>query len=101
MAGDEFEKRVVEDRLQYQNAIDTMYLIFICEYIILYYSNEKNPYGFINNSKNLKKLLSQTKYIQALSNGDKSCISRKRRLIIELLKYKQYLMCIIMARILF
>lgn len=93
MAQEEFEKRVQENRygnIEYEQAINTMNLIFITEYFTLNFFNTDNELSVSNRVSELRKLLQMPAYQKALKYGKMDNIGRKKRAILILLKMKMY-----------
>lgn len=103
MAGAEFEKRVarLEKNHEYVQALDTMYMIFFCEYMLLNLFNHDNTASFCVRYSEMKKILKIEKYRRAIKNGNINVISRKRRLMILALRHHLYLTGALFATILF
>jgi len=104
MAGNEFVKRVErieKDKEMFLRAIDTMYMVFFCEYMLLNFFNSDNKDELLKKVKSMKKLLSEKKYRRALRYGDISVISRKRRIFVLFARYHMYFISGIIASVLF
>ncbi len=103
MAGKEFEKReeFISDKTEYDCAINTMYMIFYCECMLLDFFNHDNKSNFIHKVNQMKKLLENEKFRVGVKQGNLNAISRKRRLIVLATRYNMYFVAGILAVILF
>lgn len=103
MAGEEFEKReeLVPWKNEYRRAINTMYMIFFCECMLLDIFNRDNSNDFGTKMKKMKNLLKDEKYKNGLKFGNVNALSRKRRLMVFAARYKMYLLSGILSAVLF
>lgn len=103
MAGSEFEKRIksLPNSKEYDRAINTMYMIFFCEFMLLNFFNRDNESSFFNKVRMMNELLRDRKYVDAVRYGDLSVISRKRRLIVIATRLHLYSLAGFFATILF
>lgn len=87
----EFTKRVIAERPYdpvYKQALNTMNLIFLSEYVTLNYLNSDNNERLKTRYYDIRNLLRKDEYIKALKYGKMDSIGRKKRLILFLLKHR-------------
>lgn len=103
MAGKEFERRIegIPNSSDYSDALNTMYMIFFCEFMLLNFFNRDNKSRFLDKVHMVKELLKNEKYKRALKQGDLNTISRKRRLIVLAARNHMYLAAGVLATVLF
>ena len=103
MAGREFEKRkdLIPYKAEYNSAINTMYMIFFCECMLLDFFNHDNKNNFMYKMTQMKNLLDNKKFRVGIKTGNLNAISRKRRLIVLAARHNMCFMAGVLAVVLF
>lgn len=97
----EFAKRIYSERAgknEYDEAYNTMNLIFISEFLTLNYAHKDNENSIKVISKELNCLLNKPEYRNALRYGKMQNIGRKKRVLLYLLKCGWVQLAIIIGR---
>ena len=103
MAGEEFEKRkeFIPYKNEYNSAINTMYMIFFCECMLLDFFNHDNKNRFLYKINQMKNLLNIKMFKDGVKTGNLNAISRKRRLIVLAARHNMYLVAGLFSIVLF